>query len=214
MAEVNENTPVGGAAANPEGASNGNEPGKNTNTNTEGVLPTTPEELNKMLQAEADKRVNQALANAKVKWEAELKTELETAKSEAAKMAKMTADQKKEYELKQREDLLATRERELAQRDLKLETIKTLSDKKLPVDFADYLMGVDAESTVTNIDKFATLWQSKIEETVSLKLAGSTPVAGSNNNKILSKDDFNKMGYRERVALMNSNPTLYNELNK
>lgn len=214
MAEVNVNTPEGGTVVNPEGASNGNEPGVNTNTNTpEVTLPTTPEELQKMLQSETDRRVNQALEKAKLKWQTETQAELEAAKSEAAKLAKMTQDQKKEYELKQREDALALKEKELALRDMKIETINTLAEKKLPVEFADYLMADSAENTAANIDKFATLWQAKIEETVNQKLAGPTPKAGG-QNQVLTKEAFDKMTYKELAALMEKDPALYNELRK
>ena len=68
-------------------------------------LPTTAEEFNKLLQSETDKRVTQALQTAKAKWESEFSSKMETEKAEAARLAKLTADQReKELFEKQKQE--------------------------------------------------------------------------------------------------------------
>ena len=49
----------------------------------------TQEELDKMLQAETDRKVSKALETAKAKWEQEFSQKLEIEKSEAEKLAKL-----------------------------------------------------------------------------------------------------------------------------
>ena len=51
----------------------------------------------KKYQSEFDKRVAKALETAKSKWETDKATELENAKTEAEKLAKMNAEQKAKY---------------------------------------------------------------------------------------------------------------------
>lgn len=43
-------------------------------------------------------------------------------------------------------------------------------------------------------------------------IKGANPVGGSNNPKTVTKDQFARMGYKERVELYNTNKALYDEL--
>ena len=61
---------------------------------------------NKAYQSEFDKRINKALDTEKQKWEAGAKAQAD----EAAKLAKMKADEKTEYERQKREKELSDRE--------------------------------------------------------------------------------------------------------
>ncbi|WP_202967987.1 capsid assembly scaffolding protein Gp46 family protein, partial [Clostridium perfringens] len=67
-------------------------------------------------QSEFDKRVAKALETAKSKWEMEKATELENAKTEAEKLAKMNAEQKAKYAEEKRIAELEKREKDITTR--------------------------------------------------------------------------------------------------
>ena len=70
-----------------------------TNTNDTQKTTFTIEEVQKMVQSETDKRVTQALKTAELKNNKKVK--------EAEKLATMSATEKYEYELQQREQAIA-----------------------------------------------------------------------------------------------------------
>lgn len=190
MADVTETQNVDTGAA----ATDNTVEGQN-NQNNDFIPITSKEELDKLIQSEADKRVTQGIKIAQAKWEQEYATKIEDAKQEAAKLAKMNADEKAKYELEKREKEIADKEKEYARRELKLTTIGILNERKLPIDFVDFIMTADAETTKANIDSFETLWQSKLEEAVNGKLKGSTPKSGS--GATLTRESIAKMSAAE-----------------
>jgi hypothetical protein len=152
-------------------------------------LPKTVEELQKLLQSEADKRVSGALKTAQEKWEVDYKTKLEAEKAEAEKLAKMSATEKAEALLAKTQKDIADREKAIAQKELKLETINILNEKKLPITFADVLLGEDAEKTKGNVDTFDKAFREAVEAAVNERLKGNPPKGGAGGN---AGDNFGK----------------------
>ncbi len=181
-----------------QGTGEGQQNDQNQNQN-QLQLPTTVEDLQKLLQSETDKRVTQALQTAQQKWETDFSQKIEDAKAEAAKLAKMTQDEKAKFELEKRETLLQQREAEIAKKDLKLATIDILKEKQLPIDFVDFIMTADAETTKANIDGFEKLWQAKLEEVVNDKLKGKTPKAGSEAAAATTSTNFTDVINQNRI---------------
>ena len=72
------------------GAGNGGENKPPEENKPEGKT-YTEEELQKLIQSESDKRVTQAMKTAEQKWQREYEKKLEDEKSEAEKLAKMSA---------------------------------------------------------------------------------------------------------------------------
>lgn len=62
----------------------------------------TQAEFDKALLAETDKRVNQALENKKAEWEKDYSERLKAEKDEAARIAKMSADERAQAEFDKR----------------------------------------------------------------------------------------------------------------
>jgi hypothetical protein len=153
------------------------------------VLTFTQEELDKKLQSEADKRVQEALNTAKSKWEKEWTGKLEEAKTEAERLAKLSADEKKAEEDKKRADELAKKDKELTVRELQLEAVDELNKRKLPVGFAKILLGETAEDTLEKIKLFETAFREAVQAEVDSKLKGRTPEGATGEtvdmNKIL-----------------------------
>jgi hypothetical protein len=186
--------PDGGAGAG-GGTGTGDPGGAGTGTggaNPPGAaleLPKTAEELQKLLQSEADKRVSGALKTAQEKWELDYKTKLEAEKAEAEKLAKMSATEKAEALLAKTQKDIADREKAIAQKELKLETINILNEKKLPITFADVLLGEDAEKTKGNVDTFEKAFREAVETAVNERLKGNPPKGGAGGN---AGDNFGK----------------------
>ena len=189
--------------------------------------PTTPEvntepitltqaELDAKLQSETDKRVAQALKTAQAKWETEWTAKLETEKSEATKLAKMTAEQRKQAEFDKKVAEFEARQKEYESKALKAEAITQLATEKLPTEFADYLLGTTAEDTMAKINVFKDTWNKAIESAVNERLKGN----GTNVIKTnvipgtVTKEQFAKMNLADRINLFNTDKELYDRLIK
>ncbi|MFF2449360.1 DUF4355 domain-containing protein [Neobacillus sp. NPDC058068] len=152
-------------------------------------LPKTAEELQKLLQSEGDKRVTGALKTAQEKWEAEFKAKLELEKAEAQKLAGLSAADKEKALLEKSKNEIEAREKAIAVKELKLETINILNEKKLPITLADFLLADDAEKTKSNVDTFEKAFREAIEAGVNERLKGTLPKLGTGG---ITGDNYGK----------------------
>lgn len=122
-------------------------------------------------------KLQEELAKAK----AELDNEVASARTEAEKLAKMTADQKAAYEMEKREQELTAKEQKIAARELRSETFNLLADKKynLPADVIDLVLGEDAETTTKNIETFKQVFDAAVQKVVDNRLAGKSPTVSN-----------------------------------
>lgn len=171
----------------------------------------TQAELDKLLQSETDKRVTEALKTSRAKWEEEYKEKLERERKEAERLAKLSAEDKEKELLEKSKREIEERERAIKLKELKLDAIDILAEKKLPIKFADMLIGDNAENTLANIKVFETSWQEAIDLAVKEKLKGATPKAGGSDVvKNPWKDDtFN---LTEQGRLLRDDPELAKKL--
>ncbi len=130
-------------------------------------------------QAEFDKRVQaavaQAVRTAQTKWQSMTDDKL----SEAEKLAKMTKEERLEYirqkERKEFEEEKAAFERE----KLLVEITKELQTQTLPTAFAESLVNIsDAEKIKEAISGIKKAWDAEIAEAVKSKARQSTPQEG------------------------------------
>ena len=153
----------------------------------------------KSYQSEFDKRVAKALETAKAKWETDKATELENAKTEAEKLAKMNAEQKAKYAEEKRMAELEKRERDITTRELKAQAYETLAEKGLPKELVDILNYSDAELCNKSIESVEKAFQSAVEKAVNEKLrGGNPPKSGQDNNQ--STFGFNFTGVRPKIT--------------
>ena len=160
-------------------------PAGSDGTNTNLTASQRLDELlknDKELQAEVDRRNSKgqetAVAREKEKWEAEAKAKAD----EAAKLAKMTADEKAKHEKEQYEKVMADREAAVTKRELTVEAISQLTEKGLPAELHKCLNYSDAESCKASIEAVATAFNTAVEAKVNDKLRGKPPVRGNGNN--------------------------------
>jgi hypothetical protein len=132
---------------------------------------------------------------------------------EAEKLAAMTAEEKVDYEYKQKLSELEERESNLAKRELLAETEKQLAQKGLPSEAAAFIVAVDAETTKSNIDAFAEMFNKAVESAVTGKIGTGAPKAKTGSTGI-TKEEFKKMSLAAQAELYHTNKALYDELSK
>lgn len=148
-----------------------NEPNPAGNEVEEPKEPTgktfTRDDIAKMISAEKDK------------WQKEHEADVEEAKNEAAKLAKMSAKEREDAENKKKLDDIAKREANLNRRELEVATKTELVNSDLPESFLDVVIGKDAESTKENIKKVKELFDKEVQAEVTNRLKTDLPKAGS-----------------------------------
>ena len=157
----------------------------------------TRAEIGKMLSAERSK------------WEAEQ----EAKENEAKKLAKMNADEKQKYQLDQREQELADREKAIARKELTAEDRAMLSERDLPVELVDVVDLTNAETVSASIGALQKSWEHAVQKGVQEKLKGKAPINHAPTvNDELTVEEFRAMGYKSRNELFLKNPELYKKL--
>ena len=138
----------------------------------------------------------------------------EKAVEEASKLAKMNEEEKREFEYQKLQEELAELKRKDAYYGLSREASKMLAEHDIQADdgLLQVLVQDDAEGTQTAVNDFVELFNAKVEEGVQKALSGRTPKAHVNANQVVTQEQFNKMGYSERVALKQKDENLYNKL--
>ena len=133
----------------------------------------TRAEIGKMLSAERSK------------WEAEQ----EARENEAKKLAKMNADEKQKYQLDQREQELADREKAIARKELTAEAKKMLSERGLPVELVAVVDLSNAEAVTESVASIQKTWEDAVQKGVSERMKGSAPIktAPTNQQEVVEK---------------------------
>ena len=157
----------------------------------------TRAEIGKMLSAERSK------------WEAEQ----EAKENEAKKLANMNADEKQKYQLDQREQELANREKAIARKELTAEAKTMLSERDLPVELVNVVDLTSAETVSASIGALQKSWEQAVQKGIQEKLKGKAPINHAPTvNDELTVEEFRAMGYKSRNELFLKNPELYKKL--
>ena len=166
------------------------------------VKTYTAEEVAKMIQAESDRRTNQALAKQQKKYEKQLS------------LSKLDGDERAKAE---KDNRIAELEEQLAQFQIeknRSELKSVLSSRGLSAEFADIIVvSDDIEASQANIDKLDKLFKESVKAEVEKRLKGTTPkgnqIGGIANE--ITKEKAKKMGLAEMSELKQSNPELYKQ---
>lgn len=176
------------------------------NVQTDEPKTYTKEELDKLIQSEADRRT----ALAQKQWKQKTAKQLE----EASKIAKMDADERNAYELQSVKEELEQMRREKAKSENTSETLKVLANRELPAELLKYVLTEDADSTLENITDLQGIIKKLIQSEVDKRLPkGAAPKSG-NVSKTVTKEDFAKMNLNQMQDLARSNPELFKTLSK
>lgn len=115
--------------------------------------------------------------------------EARTKEREAAKLERMNAQQKAEYERDQLKKELDSYKKKDALAEMMKTSRKMLADKNINVsdDLLSTMVTTDAEETKAAIDSFAKLFEEAVDGRVKERLRGETPRAGSGTGNPVSE---------------------------
>ena len=162
----------------------------------------TAEEVAKLVQAESDRRTNQALAKQKKEYEKKLS------------LQSLDEQQRKEAESQMKIQEL---QEQLAQFQIeknKSELKSVLSSRGLSAQFADIIsIGEDIEQAQANIDALDKLFKASVKAEVEKRLAanGGAPRSSSASGEI-SKEVFKSMSLSQQSQLYKDNREMYKRL--
>ena len=185
---------------------------KNTNDNINTENTNTPqqedesktftkEEVAKLIQAEADRRTNQALAKQKKEYEKKLS------------LSSLDEQQRKEAEAQMRIEELQAQLAEFQVEKNKSEIKSVLSSRGLDVRFADIInITDDIETSQANIDKLDKLFKDAVKTEIEKRLAGNTPKGNGVTTTEITKEKAKKMSMAELSELAETQPELFAKL--
>lgn len=178
-----------------EGENGGAEDEQNKNNN----------EQKTFTQADFDREISKMYE----KLEAKFNRRAETAKEEATRLANMNAEERLKYEIEQREKAIADKEREWTLKENKYECSKILSEKGLPIAFADFVVAEDAETMQKNISLFDSEFKKAVKLEVESRLKSTTPKTSTIGlDGSITKEQFYKMTLSQQQELYKNNKEL------
>ncbi|KAF5056425.1 hypothetical protein DSECCO2_367510 [anaerobic digester metagenome] len=160
------------------------------------VKTYTQEEVMALLQAEADKRVTQALKKQQKDYEKKLS--LSGLDEQQRKQAE------KDMEIQELKDKL----REFNVMQTKTEITKVLSARGLDARFADLIeIGDDVEEAQARIDSLDKLFKAAVAKEVQSRIGSNTPKASTIGLEVgMTKEKFSQLNDNEKIAFLKSNP--------
>ena len=152
---------------------------------------------NKPSDVDIDAKIAEALSKAQKNFEDTLKKREAAAKKEA-ELSKLSDAERQKAEIENGRKELELKEKELQRKELMLEMTKVLAERNLPVEFTEYLIAENSESTLERIKTFEKKYKAAIEAAVNERLKGKAPQSGNKNpstggNNSRGKDDFLKV---------------------
>ena len=172
FAEDGDGTQPAGAAAQ---AADGGAQDPTPAPQGDGQQKTEPAPTGKTFsQEDVDKIVAERLARQQKKFDTE--------KEEAAKLAKMNAEDKAKYAAEKREKELTAREAEIQRKELRFEALNILEENKLPAKLVDCVDLTSAETSKASIEALKTAWSEALTAAVDARLKSNPPAYGGGNN--------------------------------
>lgn len=151
--------------------------------------------------------IDKALENARQKWE----SEQEQAKNQAEELAGLS-EKDRQKRLDEIERQKFNEEKQAFEHErLEFEVKKQLTEKGLMHDFSAYITGKDAAETKEKMEHFESLISKYKQSIINGMMKGAPPKTGA-SVKGITKEQFEKMTYPERMNLYNTNKDEYDRL--
>ncbi|MDU3410676.1 capsid assembly scaffolding protein Gp46 family protein [Clostridium sp.] len=120
-----------------------------------------------------------------------------------------------QIKLEELETKLAEMEAQKIRAELQNKYTKTLTEKGFDTNLLDLCFDENEENFNSKLEKITNIIQASTEKEVQTRLKdGEYKPPKSNNPNVITKEDFSKMGYKERTNLYSENKALYDELSK
>ena len=160
----------------------------------------TQDEVMKLIQAEADRRTNQALAKQKKEYEKKLS------------LSSLDEQQRKDAEAQMKIEELQNQLAQFQIEKNRSELKSVLSSRGLSAEFADIInISDDIEASQANIDKLDKLFKSAVKAEVEKRLAGNSPKGNTSTTEI-TKETAKKMTMAELNELAEKQPSVFEKL--
>jgi len=167
-------------------------------------------DLNRKVDSEVDRRVNsgieKGLETNRIKWEEDFK-----------KKQTMTAEEIVSKQLRDEKDALSIKEKEINKKSNRIEAKDMLSGAGVPKSQYDKVIEMmvndDIDVTKNNVQTFIDTFLS-IKTDIETKIKSESskiPAPNQGKNEPITKSDFNKMGFAEKVNFKKTNPETYKE---
>ena len=125
--------------------------------------------------AEIDRRIREALDQARGEWAAETAQ----AVADTERLAAMSDSERVSYNLSRREAALNERERQLVERELRAMALEKLAERGLPRELADALPYTDEARCLAGLDSVERAFRAAVQAGVDERLRGGTPCAAT-----------------------------------
>ena len=160
----------------------------------------TQDEVMKLIQAEADRRTNQALAKQKKEYEKKLS------------LSSLDEQQRKDAEAQMKIEELQNQLAQFQIEKNRSELKSVLSSRGLSAEFADIInVSDDIEASQANIDKLDKLFKAAVKAEVEKRLAGNSPKGNTSTTEI-TKETAKKMTMAELNELAEKQPSVFEKL--
>lgn len=138
--------------------------------------PTPPPE-----PKDTDKAIKEAIAAARAEWEKDTDTKIKAAQEEAARLAKLSAEERRKEEEKLASEKLAREQEEFEHKKLVYYAERELVKALLPEELGEYIAAGNEKTTKEIIDKIKASFDKAVEKSVDEKLKGTAPTVGGKN---------------------------------
>lgn len=138
----------------------------------------------------------------------------EADKAEAKRLAKMNADQKKDYEIDKQTKRAEEAEQKLARYEMQGQARKMFEESGVNVNDDDLSLVVtsEAETTQDNVNKLIAFAKRIREGVKNEMLTGKTPKTNGNVVKNITQAQFDLMSSKQKAELYQENPDLFKKL--
>ena len=183
-----------------ENMNNNTSVNENENNQQEENKMYTQDEVMKLIQAESDRRTNQALAKQKKEYEKKLS------------LSSLDEQQRKDAEAQMKIEELQNQLAQFQIEKNRSELKSVLSSRGLSAEFADIInISDDIEASQANIDKLDKLFKAAVKAEVEKRLAGNSPKGNTSTTEI-TKETAKKMTMAELNELAEKQPSVFEKL--
>ena len=160
------------------------------------------EEPKTFTEAELNEKIEKRLARERSSFKKAQEEAIANAISEGKRLAQLSAEERAKEEAEKAKADLTAREKALLAKELKLDTQTRLTDENIPLEFADFLIGTDGESTNENIKTFKAAFDQAVSNAVEQRLKGSVVVPKSGGAMRNTKTGFNLQSFQNENRLI------------
>lgn len=172
------------------------------------------EEEKLLSEEEVNRLIAQTKSKAKAEAKKDMEEELQKRLDEEKRLSALSEREQQDERLSQRERDLDEREATIIFKERLAETEEELRKRDLSVSFAKLLIGETDEQTLEQIKSFESAFHAAVEQEVKKALSGKTPTIIAGDDTVLSKSEFERLSYQERLQFKNEQPKLYEEYTK